>query len=171
MRTFHSVAELATAEGDDLGASPWHDVTQHVIDLFAEATGDRQWIHTDPDRARTGPFGGTIAHGYYLLSALPTLLDQVFRTEGVGSVVNTGVDQLRFLRPVPVGSRIRATARLDSVRVSRRGVADLAVAATIEVEGTPGPAATATLHSMVRPPRTPVSLTPQPIPATATPTP
>ncbi|EWC62834.1 Acyl dehydratase [Actinokineospora spheciospongiae] len=153
MRIFQGVGELSAAAGEDLGVSAWHEVTQAEVDLFAEATGDRQWIHTDPERAATGPFGRTVAHGYYLLSVFPALLDEVFAIRGVGSVVNTGVDALRFHRPVPVGSRIRAMARLAEVRVSRRGVAELEVEAGIHVEGMPEPAATAVLHSMVRPPR------------------
>ncbi|MEC3978204.1 MaoC family dehydratase [Amycolatopsis sp. H20-H5] len=154
MRVFVDVGELVAAQGQHLGRSPWCEVSQQTITSFAEATGDRQWIHVDPERAVTGPFGRTVAHGYYLLAVLPALLGDIFEVERAGSVVNTGVDTLRFHRPVPVASRIRAAARLASVRVSRRGVAELAVEVEVEVEGVDAPACTAVVHSMIRPVRT-----------------
>ncbi|MET0135414.1 MAG: MaoC family dehydratase [Kibdelosporangium sp.] len=150
-RSFGSVAELAGATGDDLGWSAWHQVGQDVITAFAEATGDHQWIHVDQERALGGPFGRTIAHGYYLLAVMPTLLGEIYRVDDVGSVINTGVDQLRFHRPVPAGSLIRAHARMASVRVSRRGVAQLTVEVALHVDGLAEPVCTALVHCMVRP--------------------
>lgn len=96
--------------GKPLGVSPWHQITQAQVDLFAEATGDHQWIHVDPERARVGPFGGTIAHGYLTLSLLPMLLQGMVRVPGVALTVNYGLNRVRFVSPVPVGSRVRATA-------------------------------------------------------------
>ena len=153
MRVFADVEELAAAQGQHLGHSPWYPVSQKTITLFAEATGDRQWIHVDPERAATGPFGRTVAHGYYLLAVLPALLGDVFTVERVGSVVNTGVDALRFHRPVPVDAQIRVGARLAEVTVSRRGVAELGVDAEIHLQGVDAPACTATVRSMIRPVR------------------
>lgn len=153
MRVFADVEELAAAQGQHLGHSPWYPVSQETITLFAEATGDRQWIHVDPERAATGPFGRTVAHGYYLLAVLPALLGDVFTIERAGSVVNTGVDALRFHRPVPVDARIRVGARLAEVTVSRRGVAELGVEAEIHLQGLDSPACTATVRSMIRPVR------------------
>ena len=154
VQVFAGVAALADAVGQGLGHGAWHRVDQAAISRFAEATGDRQWIHVDTERAARGPFGRTVAHGYYLLAAMPVLLDEIFRVDGTGAVINTGVDRLRFHRPVPVDTRIRAAARLADVRVSRRGVAELSVEVTIEVEGVAEPACTAVVHSMVRPPVT-----------------
>jgi acyl dehydratase len=153
MRVFDGAAGLAGAVGRELGACGWRELTQAEITAFAEATGDRQWIHVDPGRAADGPFGGPIAHGFYLLSLLPALLSEVFTISGVGAVVNLGVDDVRFHRPVRVGARFRYVARLDAVEVRRRGVADVTLSVRLEVADVAGPALTATLHQMVRPPR------------------
>ena len=150
-RRFDGVAELLAAAGEDLGRSEGHPVGQADIQAFAEATGDRQWIHVDPDRAATGPFGRTVAHGYYLLSLLPALLAEVFQIDGVGAVVNTGVDEFRFLRPVPVGSTVSVGARLASVTVRRRGVAELSVAVGVYLDEQTEPVCTGLVHWMVRP--------------------
>jgi acyl dehydratase len=101
--------------GEELGVSEWHEVTQTAIDAFADVTGDRQWIHTDPERARGGPFGGTIAHGYYTLALAPRLLDEVLPLDQFGFAVNYGLDKLRFPAPLPVGDRVRMRVRLDGV--------------------------------------------------------
>lgn len=150
MRTFDGTAELAAAVGEELGYSRWHRVGPAEITAFAEATGDRQWIHVDPVRAADGPFGTLVAHGYYLLAAVPMLLAEVFEVVGVAAVVNTGVDALRFRRPVPAGSRIRAGARIAAVAL-RRGVADLSLDVEVHRESVTGAVCTATVHSMVRP--------------------
>jgi acyl dehydratase len=96
----------------DLGTSGWHPVTQESIDAFAAATGDRQWIHTDPARASASPFGGTIAHGYYTLALAPALLAELFDFDAYAMAVNYGLDKLRFPAPLRVGDRVRLRARL-----------------------------------------------------------
>jgi acyl dehydratase len=114
MTTFASLEDLAAAVGTELGVSDWHIVDQKRVDLFAEATGDHQWIHVDPERAKDGPFGTTIAHGYLTLSLIPVLAKECYSVEGVRMAVNYGSDKVRFPAPVPVGSSVRATAELVS---------------------------------------------------------
>ncbi|MEU5907194.1 MaoC family dehydratase [Micromonospora sp. NPDC047527] len=121
MRVFTGIEELRAAVGEHLGHSDWHLVTQRQVDTFAEATGDHQWIHVDPERAAGGPFGATIAHGFLTLSLIPTLAAQVYRVDGMSMGVNYGSDRLRFPAPVPVGSRIRAGVTLTGVHEARRG--------------------------------------------------
>ena len=111
-RIFTSADELRAGVGEQLGHSDWLEIEQKRIDLFADATGDHQWIHVDPERAASGPFGTTIAHGYLTLSLLPTLVPQVLRVEGMKMGINYGANKVRFPSPVPVGSRLRATAVL-----------------------------------------------------------
>jgi acyl dehydratase len=108
MKTFNGLDEFEQAVGTHLGYSDWHTITQEQINLFAEATGDHQWIHTDPERAATGPFGTTIAHGYLTLSLLPKLVRQIYTIEGLRMGVNYGSNKVRFPAPVPVGSKVRA---------------------------------------------------------------
>jgi acyl dehydratase len=112
MATFASLADFTAAAGTELGTSQWHTIDQERVDLFAEATGDRQWIHVDPERAASGPFGGTIAHGYLTLALIPVLAQECYRVEGIRMAVNYGSDKVRFPSPVPVGSAVRATAEL-----------------------------------------------------------
>lgn len=114
MTTYASLADLAAAVGTELGTSAWHTVDQQRVDLFAEATGDHQWIHTDPERAAAGPFGGTIAHGYLTLSMIPVMAAECFAVEGVRMAVNYGSEKVRFPSPVRTGTEIRATAELVS---------------------------------------------------------
>ena len=114
MRVFTSREELQQAVGTELGASNWLDVTQDRVDLFAEATGDHQWIHVDRERAAGGPFGGTIAHGYLTASLLPVLTQQIFKVEAK-MAVNYGLNKLRFPEPVRVGSSVRAISTLQDV--------------------------------------------------------
>src|SRR5437667_8970748 len=106
-------------EGAEFGPSSWIDVPQERIDAFAEATGDRQWIHVDPERAAAGPFGTTVAHGYLTLSLLPMLLAEVISVSDSQMGVNYGTEKLRFTAPVPSGSRVRLHAKL--LRAERRG--------------------------------------------------
>jgi acyl dehydratase len=113
--------ELASIVGSHLGYSGWHTVSQEQVDLFAEATGDRQWIHVDPERAKSGPFGTTIAHGYLTLSLLPALLDEIVEVKGPRFMVNYGLNGLRFPSPVPVGSRLRLGVALTSVEAFEGG--------------------------------------------------
>jgi acyl dehydratase len=109
---FENPAELKNAVGKQLGQSEWLEITQQRIDQFAEATGDHQWIHVDPERAKQGPFGATIAHGYLTQSLVSYFLPQIVTVKGIAMGINYGADRLRFPAPVPVGSRIRGSAEL-----------------------------------------------------------
>ncbi|MEU6250390.1 MaoC family dehydratase [Glycomyces sp. NPDC047010] len=127
---------------DLLGAKAtgaWLTVDQDRIDAFAEATGDHQWIHTDPARAAAGPFGGPIAHGYLTLSLLPGLLKGLIVIEGLAMSVNYGLDRLRFLQPVPAASRVRAVVELAAADATPKGVR-AAYDVTVEIEGAAKPA-------------------------------
>ncbi|RSS36760.1 MaoC family dehydratase [Streptomyces sp. WAC08241] len=137
-RIFTSAEELRAGVGEQLGYSDWLEVDQKRIDLFAEATGDRQWIHVDPERAAAGPFGTTIAHGYLTLSLLPVFVPQVLAVEGVRMGINYGTEKVRFPAPVPVGSRLRATAVLAKVEEVPDGV-QVTAAVTVEREGSGKP--------------------------------
>jgi acyl dehydratase len=117
-----SIDDLAQLVGTHLGYGEYRMVTQEQVDLFADATGDHQWIHVDPQRASTGPFGGTIAHGYFTLSLIPSLLSGVMHVEGVRMGVNYGTNKVRFTSPVLVGSQIRAGATLASAEPISGGV-------------------------------------------------
>src|SRR5215217_8352366 len=114
MRTITGLDELRAAEGQTLGTSEWHEVTQQDIDTFADVTGDHQWIHVDPERARDTPFGGTIAHGLFTLSLGPQFSYSLFSVDGVAFGLNYGYGKVRFPAPVPVGSRLRMRATLRS---------------------------------------------------------
>ncbi|MEC4018554.1 MaoC family dehydratase [Streptomyces sp. H27-D2] len=133
-RIFASLDDLRSAVGEDLGTTDWLEIDQKRIDLFAEATGDHQWIHVDPEKAAAGPFGTTIAHGYLTLSLLPTLVPRLMRVEGVRMGLNYGVNKVRFPATVPVGSRLRASARIAEVSEVKGGV-QLTTGVTIEREG------------------------------------
>ncbi|RFU41447.1 MaoC family dehydratase [Actinomadura logoneensis] len=134
MRRFASVDEFAAAKGEHLGYSPWRTVEQRQIDLFAEATDDRQWIHVDPERAKDGPFGTTIAHGYLTLSLVSAFMPEIFHIDGLSMGVNVGLNRVRFPAPVKVGSRIRGGARLVDIKNSPAGKLST-VKLTVEVEG------------------------------------
>ena len=134
MRTITGLEELKKAEGDVVGTSEWHEVTQKAIDDFAEVTGDHQWIHVDPERAKDTPFGGTIAHGYYTLSLAPMLSEQVLGLEGFAFGINYGLDKVRFPAPLPVGSKVRMTAKIADVSDIPGGV-QLKLELTFEREG------------------------------------
>ena len=118
------VQDLATLHGRHLGYSDWHEVTQRQVDLFAEATWDRQWIHVDPDRAADGPYGATIAHGFLTISLAPALMAEIWHVEGVDVNVNRGLGGLALRAPVPVGARIRMGAVLLATRPRPRGFVD-----------------------------------------------
>ncbi|MEV1022646.1 MaoC family dehydratase [Streptomyces sp. NPDC050264] len=133
-RVFKDADELKAAVGEQLGHTDWVGIEQERIDRFAEATGDHQWIHVDPERAKAGPFGTTIAHGYLTLSLLPLFGPQLIAVEGVKMGVNYGTNKVRFPAPVPVGSRLRATAKITSVEDVPGGV-QVSVAFTVEREG------------------------------------
>jgi acyl dehydratase len=132
--------ELESLVGEELGASEWHEITQERVSAFADVTGDRQWIHVDPDRAAAGPFGGTIAHGYLTLSMLPALMAEVWRVEGVRMGINYGLNRVRFPSPVRVGSRVRVVGRLKELAPVDGGVQGV-IEATVEIEGGSKPAA------------------------------
>ena len=115
MRVFSTFEEIEAAGGEEIGTTDWVEITQERVDQFADATGDHQWIHVDVDRAKDGPFGGTIAHGYLTLSLVPWLGSQVFSLETPGAKLNYGVNKVRFPNPVRVGSRVRATVSVGEV--------------------------------------------------------
>jgi acyl dehydratase len=130
----NGIDELKAKVGDHLGYSDWVEVTQDQVNLFADATGDHQWIHVDPERAKSGPFGGPIAHGYLTLSLAPMLLNSVLRVDGIAMGVNYGLNKLRFPAPVPVGSKVRlgaALAQVDDIAGGAQVTLDL----TFELEG------------------------------------
>ncbi|MHB9862851.1 MaoC family dehydratase [Streptomyces sp. YIM S03343] len=133
-RIFTSVDELKAAVGEQLEYTDWLEIDQKRIDLFADATGDHQWIHVDPGKAAAGPFGTTIAHGYLTLSLLPLFGPQLMRVEGVTMGVNYGSNKVRFPAPVPVGSRVRSTATITGVEEVTGGV-QVTVAFVVEREG------------------------------------
>ncbi|MER7201413.1 dehydratase [Streptomyces sp. CB01635] len=133
-RVFATVDELRAAVGEQLGYSDWVEIEQKRIDQFADATGDHQWIHVDPERAKEGPFGTTIAHGYLTLSLLPLFGPQLIRVDGMKMGVNYGTNKVRFPAPVPVGSRLRATAKITGVDDVPGGV-QVSVAFTVERDG------------------------------------
>ncbi|MHB8509766.1 MAG: MaoC family dehydratase [Candidatus Dormibacteria bacterium] len=142
MRIVSELEELSRLAGSEIGAGEWHRVTQEEIDGFAQATGDHQWIHVDPERAREGPFGTTIAHGYLTLSLLPALMSSVARVEGVRMGINYGLNRVRFPAPVPVNSRVRASARLKDTTPIEGGI-QAAYEVTIELENSAKPACVA----------------------------
>ena len=139
MTTQLTIDELEGTEERELGTSDWHRIEQRSIDQFAEATGDQQWIHVDPEAAAAGPFGGTIAHGYLSLSMLPMLMSEVMSVEGARMGVNYGIERVRFTAPVPTGSEVRLHAKLLSAE--RRGEGVLyRVGVQIEIRGAEKPA-------------------------------
>jgi acyl dehydratase len=134
--------ELRKLAGADLGASDWLEITQDRVDTFADATGDHQWIHVDVERAKGGPFGGTIAHGYLTLALVIPLWTEILRIDGVGMKINYGLNRVRFPAPVPVGSRVRLHARVTAADDVPGGV-QLTVDLTVERHGADKPAVVA----------------------------
>jgi acyl dehydratase len=139
MRVFETLEELRPLVGQTIGISDWITIDQERINLFAEATGDHQWIHVDPERARAGPFGAPIAHGFLTLSLLPLFFATGFEVRQVRMGVNYGLNKVRFPAPVPVGSRLRAHFRLLAFEPVDHGGVQLTVEATIEREGSAKP--------------------------------
>jgi acyl dehydratase len=135
-----TIDELKQRVGQEIGVSEPYEVTQERVDLFADATDDHQWIHVDPERARSGPFGGTIAHGYLTLSLLPHLMGSTFRVGGVKMGVNYGLNRLRFPSPVPVPSTVRATFTLNDLK-DVPGGAQMLVGFEVRVDGGAKPSA------------------------------
>ncbi|TDV41745.1 MaoC family dehydratase [Actinophytocola oryzae] len=146
MRTFSTPGELVGAAGARLGRSAYQPVLQHDVDVFAALTGDHQWIHTDPARARSGPFGGPVVHGLYLLSLVPPMLAELYTVDGASVVLNKGFDHVRFSSPVAVGSRIRVSAEVRSAAPRPRGFTEAVIAIAVEVAGQEWPVCTADLR-------------------------
>ncbi len=136
---FKSPLDMEAAVGQRLGESEWLAIDQERINLFADATGDHQWIHVDPERAKDGPFGATIAHGYLTMSLVNLFLPQIVDVQGISMGVNYGADKLRFPSPVKVGSRVRGVGELVAVENVKGGV-QATVRVTVEIEGSDRPA-------------------------------
>ena len=132
---FETPSALAGSVGTHLGYSDWLQIDQDRIDLFADATGDHQWIHVDAERAKAGPFGATIAHGYLTVSLVSLFLPQIVEVRGIAMGINYGADRLRFPAPVPVGSRVRGGAELLEVETVKGGAIQTKVRVTVEIEG------------------------------------
>lgn len=148
MKTFETLAELAACVGQEVAVSDWVTITQEQVDRFADATGDHQWIHVDPERARQGPFGAPIAHGFLTLSLLPRFFGSTFDVRGVRMGVNYGLNKVRFTAPVPVGSRLRARSTLLSAEPIAGDGLQTAWQVQIEREGGDKPVCVA--ESLVR---------------------
>jgi len=137
---FAAPKELLSAVGRNLGASEWLTIEQARVDQFADATGDHQWIHVDPERAKSGPFGGTIAHGYLTLSLVNSFLPQLLEVRGVSMGVNYGCDKVRFPAPVRVGARVRGVGEVVAAEEVKGGAVQVTVRVSVEVEGGERPA-------------------------------
>ena len=148
MRVIENLSELPPLVGQEVAVSDWLAVTQEMIDLFARATGDHQWIHVDVERARAGPFGAPSAHGYLTLSLLPALFDKAIELRGSQMGINYGLNKVRFTAPVPVGSRLRARLKLLACDAIDQGGLQLAWGVTVEREGADRPVCIA--ESLVR---------------------
>lgn len=148
MKTFQTLSDLAACAGQEIAVSDWITITQEQINLFAEATGDHQWIHVDPEKAAAGPFGTTIAHGFLTLSLLPRFFESSFEVTHSRMGVNYGLNKVRFMAPVPVGSRLRARMKLLSAEPIDNAGMQFAWEVTVEREGTTKPVCVA--ESLVR---------------------
>jgi acyl dehydratase len=150
MREFASLDELTAAKGEHLGHGGWHEITQQEINLFAEATGDHQWIHVDLEKAAAGPFGAPVAHGYLTLSLIPLLVRDIYTVRGLSMSVNYGLNKVRFPSPVVVGSRVRAGAELAEITDVPQGK-QIVVKVTVEIEGNPKPGCVAETVALLVP--------------------
>jgi acyl dehydratase len=148
MKTFETLADLAACTGQEVAVSDWITITQQQVNLFAEATGDHQWIHVDPEKAAAGPFGGPIAHGFLTLSLLPRFFESSFGIAGSRMGVNYGLNKVRFTAPVPVGSRLRARMKLLAAEAIDNAGMQMTWEVTVEREGSPKPVCVA--ESLVR---------------------
>ena len=142
MTTTIAYADVTGLAGTDLGFTEWVEITQEQVNTFADATGDHQWIHVDPERAKDGPFGAPIAHGFLTLSLAVTFWTELLEVEGVATKVNYGLDKVRFISPVKVGARVRMNAVVAEVTEIPGGY-QLTVDQTIEIDGAPKPAVVA----------------------------
>ncbi|OCB09326.1 dehydratase [Mycolicibacterium porcinum] len=147
MKVFNGLDEFVAAQGSELGPTDWMEITQERVNLFADATDDHQWIHVDPEKAASGPFGGTIAHGLLTLSLLPHFTHQLYRVDNVKLAVNYGYNKVRFITPVRVGAKVRARAAITDV-AQLDGAVQATMTVTVEIEGSEKPAAVA--ESIVR---------------------
>ena len=143
MKTFQTLAELATCVGQEVAVSDWITITQQQVNTFADATGDHQWIHVDAEKAKAGPFGGTIAHGFLTLSLLPRFLESSIVINDVRRGINYGVNKVRFINPVLVGSRLRARMSLAASENIENNGKQMVWDITIEIEGKDKPACVA----------------------------
>ena len=148
MKTFQTIADLAACVGQEVAVSDWLQITQQQVNLFAEATGDHQWIHVDPEKAAKGPFGGPIAHGFLTLSLIPKFFESSFEIVGSRMGVNYGLNKVRFTSPVPVGSRLRARMKLLATLPIDNDGLQLTWEVTVEREGSAKPVCVA--ESLVR---------------------
>jgi acyl dehydratase len=148
MKTFETLQDLAAQVGQEIGTSDWVTVTQEKINQFAEATGDHQWIHVDVERAKQGPFGGPIAHGFLTLSLLPEIWAKALQVKQTGMGVNYGLNRVRFMSPVPAGSRVRGRIKLLAAEPLDKGGFQYTYETTIELENATKPACVA--ESLVR---------------------
>ena len=147
VRVFNDVSEFVAAEGSELGPTEWMEITQDRVNLFADATDDHQWIHVDPERAASGPFGGSIAHGLLTLSLLPHFTHQMYSVQNIKLAVNYGYNKVRFITPVKVGANVRARGVISNVE-QLDGAVQVTMTVTVEIEGSPKPAAV--VESIVR---------------------
>jgi acyl dehydratase len=152
-KVFESPAELRKAVGQALGESAWLEVTQERVNLFADATDDHQWIHVDPARAKAGPFGAPIAHGYLTLSLVSRFLPEIVAVKAISMGVNYGVDRVRFPSPVKVGARIRARGELLEAEPQKDGSVQAKIRVTVDIEGQQKPACVAETLSRFYPAR------------------
>ncbi|MGW7518419.1 MaoC family dehydratase [Streptomyces sp. NPDC054796] len=141
--TAHGLDALTALSGADLGRTDWLEITQERVNTFADATDDHQWIHTDPERAAQGPFGGPIAHGYLTLSLVIPLFTELLEITGTSLSVNYGLDKVRFPRPVPVGAKIRLHGAVGPVEEVKGDGVQMRMTFTVEVEGSDKPACVA----------------------------
>jgi acyl dehydratase len=139
MKTFETLAELAACVGQEVAVSDWIEVTQERVNQFAQATGDHQWIHVDPERAKAGPFGAPIAHGFLTLSMLPVFFESSFKVTETRMGVNYGLNKVRFTSPVPVGSRLRARMTLLDARPIDNSGLQMTWSVSVEREGSDKP--------------------------------
>jgi acyl dehydratase len=139
MKTFETLAELAACEGQEVAVSDWIEITQDRVNQFAHATGDHQWIHVDPERAKAGPFGAPIAHGFLTLSMLPVFFESSFKVTQTRMGVNYGLNKVRFTSPVPVGSRLRARMTLLEAKPIENAGLQMTWSVAVEREGTDKP--------------------------------
>ncbi|MGV0795409.1 MaoC family dehydratase [Mycolicibacterium elephantis] len=147
MQIYPTLEDFTGAVGAELGPTDWLEITQDRVNLFADATDDHQWIHVDPERAASGPFGGTIAHGLLTLSLLPRFMHELYRVDGVTMAINYGLNKVRFISPVPVGAKIRARSTIADITAVDGG-AQATMVTTIELEGAAKPAAV--IESIIR---------------------